>query len=147
MEIKEFLDGFEEKRAGLLPILYAFQEEKASITAKEVQEVAEQLKLEFAEIKQVAEEVVGIEVRETPKRVIKVCTNIHCDVAGSDKLIHFLCQTLKVNAGEISKKNDTAFVATKCFGYCDIGPNVEINGKLFDEVTTEKLAKILKPNG
>ncbi|MCC7430953.1 NAD(P)H-dependent oxidoreductase subunit E [bacterium] len=140
MSTSKFLEG------GFLPVLFAFSEEKASISKEEILEVAKQFKLDFEEVRQVVDEVLEIPIRKTPQKIIKVCTNIHCNIAGSEKLVDFLCQKLKVKLGEISQKTDTALVSAKCFGYCDIGPNIEINGKMFDSVTTQSLVKILKEN-
>jgi NADH:ubiquinone oxidoreductase subunit E len=81
-----------------------------------------------------------------PKKIL-VCTNFRanpnhpsCAARGSKALVAELTQQLQHKNVSIEVEE------IQCMGYCNAGPNLRLipNGEIFHEVSTKKLAKIIK---
>ena len=80
----------------------------------------------------------------TGKHHIGICTGTTCHLHGSSKLLKHLEQSLKVKEGETTSDGQFTIVPVKCVGNCDEAPNVTVDNKVYNKVTTADLDKIVK---
>ncbi len=71
-----------------------------------------------------------------------VCVNVHCSMNGADELVEHLVVAHGV-APDIESEAGLSLELTYCFGACDMGPNVEIDGEFYDGVTPEELDRLI----
>jgi NADH:ubiquinone oxidoreductase subunit E len=78
----------------------------------------------------------------TAARRLVVCTNIHCAVNGSDELLDHLLFKYHAAPG-FEAEGGVVVEEACCFAACELGPNVEIDGVIYDGVTPERLDELL----
>lgn len=76
------------------------------------------------------------------KHQMTVCVNVHCEMNGAHGLVEHLVVAHGV-APDVESGNGLSLELTFCFGACDMGPNVEIDGVFYDGVTPEHLDEII----
>lgn len=76
------------------------------------------------------------------KVCMSVCVNVHCSMNGADELVEHLVSHYGV-APDVPSETGLSVELTYCFGACDLGPNVEIDGQFSDGVTVEILDGLL----
>jgi len=84
---------------------------------------------------------------------VVVCRGTACHTRGSKVLLETLRVLLGFGEDEL-KENEKVFLTTKdnkftirtvaCFGQCALAPVVDIDGKIYSHMTTEKLKKLIK---
>jgi predicted ArsR family transcriptional regulator/(2Fe-2S) ferredoxin len=76
------------------------------------------------------------------KHQMAVCVNVHCEMNGANELVEHLVVAHGV-APDVESDAGLSLELTYCFGACDIGPNVEIDGVFYDGVTPDKLDDLI----
>ena len=137
--IDKFL-AIQEDKEDVFGILH-FVQSKLGYIPKDIQEyIAEKMKIDISEITQTIE-ISSYFLEEKFKTKIVVCTGPSCSLKGSKFVLDELAKRLKV---KIDNKNEEILLTTKrCFGACNYGINVEINGELIHGVTISNLENIL----
>jgi NADH-quinone oxidoreductase subunit E len=89
----------------------------------------------------VSEGLRGEEVACGVRRLV-ICTNIHCVMNGSEELIDHLLLNYGVVPG---LETETGLLVEEacCFAACELGPNVDIDGVIYDGVTPAQLDDLL----
>lgn len=73
------------------------------------------------------------------KHNVKVCMGSSCFARGNLQNLNFLENYIKENNKEI----EIELVGAHCQEKCDIGPNIYIDEKLYNEVNEDKLKEII----
>lgn len=76
------------------------------------------------------------------KHCMSVCVNVHCSMNGADELVEHLVSNYGI-APDVPTEDGLSLELTYCFGACDMGPNVELDGEFTDGVTVERLDELL----
>ncbi len=77
------------------------------------------------------------------KFVIRFCHNISCMLNDADNLISYLEQKLQIKTGETTKDKKFSLKKVECLGACVGAPVMQIGDKYYENLTTDKLDKIL----
>ena len=94
---------------------------------------------------EVADEVPGAAAQHDQcarKHKMSVCVNIHCSMNGADDIVEHLVVQHGV-APDVESDSGLSLELTYCFGACDLGPNVEIDGVFYDGITADQLDRII----
>lgn len=75
--------------------------------------------------------------------VISVCLGTACYVKGSERILGALKNELKIDVGETTEDMKFTLLTTRCLGTCALSPVMMINGKVYSQVTTKKVASII----
>jgi NADH:ubiquinone oxidoreductase subunit E len=70
-----------------------------------------------------------------------VCVNVHCEMNGASELVEHL--VLAHGVAPDVETDGLSLELTYCFGACDMGPNVEIDGTFYDGVTPQQLDRLI----
>ncbi len=74
------------------------------------------------------------------KRVIKLCHGSSCFSRGNKNLVSVVQHFIRAN----NLEDKVAFSGDHCFEVCSNGPNIKIDGKLFQHINEENIEEILK---
>ena len=77
------------------------------------------------------------------KYLIQVCHNISCALLGADSLIAYLEDKLGIKLGETTSDGLFTLVAVECLGSCCTAPMMQINNDYYENLTREKVDRIL----
>jgi len=75
---------------------------------------------------------------------VKVCKGTACHAACGDASVGWLEKALGLRLGETSADGEVSLEAVYCLGFCNAGPTVEIEGKIYGELTPEKAELLAK---
>jgi NADH:ubiquinone oxidoreductase subunit E len=67
-------------------------------------------------------------------KTIRICTGKHCTERGSNRIL----DTLKSNYPS------TKIEESECMGYCELGPNITMDGKIFHECKNKDIVSRLE---
>ncbi|MBI3577925.1 MAG: NAD(P)H-dependent oxidoreductase subunit E, partial [Ignavibacteriales bacterium] len=81
--------------------------------------------------------------KPTGKHHIEVCTNVSCMLRGSEKIVKHLEERLGVEMGQTTQDMQWTISEVECMGSCGTAPMVAIGEEYYENLTTEKVDKIL----
>jgi NADH-quinone oxidoreductase subunit E len=136
----------DQKRSAVLGALTAAQHHNHGFLTTEIMdEVAAYLELPPIAVYEVASFYSMYETKPVGRHSISVCTNVSCMLRGADRIVEHLEKRLNVSLGESTK--DGRFYLKReeeCLAACCGAPAMQINHKYFENLTPEKIDKILE---
>jgi NADH-quinone oxidoreductase subunit F len=123
MVLEEILKPYAVRgREALLPVLWDIQTAYGHIDAEAVSAVSHVLHVPVADIYGVIGFYSLLHDEPTGERVIRVCTDPACGIAGADKIVDDLCRRLGIRPGETTPDGRYTVMHTTCLGLCEHAP-------------------------
>ena len=142
--VKKELGRYEDRYSAIIPCLYKAQEENGWISSDVVDCLAKEMDLPHARIWEVAKFYTMFNKEPVGKYHIQVCCNISCAMAGGRELTQHICKKLGVKEGEISENGKFTVSRVECLGSCGTAPMMQVNDEYHENLTEEKVDKLLK---
>lgn len=142
--VKELSDKHGHARESLMPILQAIVQKHNYLTDEAMVEVARELDISAAEVYGTASFYTFLDTQVKGKYVIRVCKTITCSMKGKSDIIQTIEEMLNIKVGETTSDKQFSLIETNCIGWCHKAPAILINDLPFTELTTEKVAEIIK---
>ena len=142
--ISELLGHYpvDRKRAAMLPALRLLQELRGWCTPEGMKAVADKLETTVERAYEVATFYVMFHTEKPGKYVIDVCTNLSCALRGAEGMLKHLEVKLGTQAGT---NGDKFFLReTECLASCGTAPCMQINEDHHENLTKEKVDKLLE---
>jgi NADH-quinone oxidoreductase subunit E len=139
----EMLTHYPTKRSVLVPTLLYAQDEIGSLTDEVIAELAQRLDLTELEVRNVISYYSMLTTKPRGKYNVQVCTNIACMLVGGEGLLDH-CKK-KLGVGHKGTTADGLFTLeeVECIGACSWAPAIQINYDFHENLTEEKLDKVL----
>lgn len=140
-KIDKLIGRYPEKRSAALMLLHVVQEEKGYISKEATEWIAQKLDLEPINIHELV--TFYPMFREAPigKKHIKVCRTLSCALNGSYTLCKKLQEELKCGLNETSEDGNYHIEFVECIASCGTAPVVQVDEKLYENITPEKAAE------
>jgi len=142
-KIGALMGKYPHRRSALIPALHLAQEELGYLPPEALLEVAEQFEMQPNEVLEVASFYTMLFKKPVGKYVIQVCTNISCLLCGSERILKHLEKRLGLRPGETTADNRFTLVEVECLASCGTAPAIQINEDYHEDLTPEKLDRIL----
>jgi len=142
-QIQDLIGRYPRKRSALIPALQLAQKEAGHISADIVSEIAEIFSLTPTEVNEVASFYTMLYKKPVGKYVIQVCTNISCMLCNAEGIMEHLTRRLGLCPGETSPDKKYTLLEVECLGSCGTSPVVQINEEYYEDLTPDKLDRIL----
>jgi NADH-quinone oxidoreductase E subunit len=142
-QIQLLIGKYPKKRSALIPSLQLAQKETGYLTSDAMQEIAGIFELSPNEVYEVASFYTMLYKKPVGKYVIQVCTNISCMLCNAEQIVDHLTKRLGIKLGETSPDKKYTLVEVECLGSCGTSPVVQINEDYYEDLTPEKLDRIL----
>jgi NADH-quinone oxidoreductase E subunit len=142
-QIQLLIGKYPKKRSALIPSLQLAQKETGYLTSDAMQEIAGIFELSPNEVYEVASFYTMLYKKPVGKYVIQVCTNISCMLCNAEQIVDHLTKRLGIKFGETSPDKKYTLVEVECLGSCGTSPVVQINEDYYEDLTPEKLDRIL----
>jgi NADH-quinone oxidoreductase subunit E len=136
-----------QKQSAILPILLLLQEHNQGWLSKSYLDyAADYLEMPKIAVYEVATFYSMYDLEPKGRHKINVCTNISCLLADSDGdgIMHCLEKKLKIKAGETTPDGLFSLKEVECLGACVGAPMMQIDNEYYENLTEEKIEKILK---
>jgi NADH-quinone oxidoreductase subunit E len=143
-QIAELLTHYppDRKSAGMLPALRILQTLKGWLPPEGMKLVAERLETTVPHCYEVATFYVMFHTEKPGKYVIDVCTNLSCALRGAEGLLTYLEQKLGQTAGVRTEKYFLR--ETECLASCGTAPCFQVNEDHYENLTRDKVDRILE---
>ena len=142
--IEKVLEGIDTNARDIfLPVLRRTQEVYGFIPQEAVTELAKRLKTTPAHLYGVATFYDQFSLAPQGRNVIRLCTNMACNVNGAETLLGFLRSKLKITKGNTTADGRYTVIESECIGSCGRAPAMMINDDFHYDLTPQKIEKIL----
>ena len=143
-QVKAIIDKLPEKRSALIPLLQLAQQRYGYISPEAARWVGEQIDLEPTEVLAVSTFYAMLHHEPIGRHKLWVCHSISCYLRGCDKILQHIKQKLGIKEYETSSDGKFYLERAECLGCCDSAPMMDINGKVYGNLTIEKVDELLR---
>ncbi|MBI2336412.1 MAG: NADH-quinone oxidoreductase subunit NuoE [Deltaproteobacteria bacterium] len=143
-EFQKILQRYSIKRAALLPALWLVQKQTGFISREAMLYVAGLLDVAPAKVYEVVTFYTMFHQKPVGEYHIQVCRTLSCQLLGSPSITEHLKKRLGIGLGEITTDGRFSLVEVECLGSCGTGPMFQVNDEYHENLTIEKVDKILE---
>jgi NADH-quinone oxidoreductase subunit E len=144
--VKKIMSRYPEGRtkSALIPVLHVAQAEFGGWLSPEVMDyVASVLKIEPIEVFEVASFYTMFNLKPVGKVVIEVCQTSSCWLNGAEDIVKYIEKKLHIKVGETSSDGMFTLKVAECLGSCGTAPMMQCGASFHENLTYEKVDKIL----
>ena len=124
------LDAYRGRgREALLPALWDVQGALGSISPLHVHQISHALRVPEADIYGVIGFYTLYHEAATGRRIIRVCADPSCALAGADDVLHGVCARLGIHEGETTADGEYTVEHSPCLGLCDYAPAALVSAR------------------
>jgi NADH-quinone oxidoreductase subunit E len=131
------------KRSALVPMLLYAQDEVGYISDEVITELAQRLDLLELDVRNVLSYYSMLRTKPAGKYNVQVCTNISCMLRGGYELLDHCKHRLGIDHKGVTPDGLFSLEEVECIGACCWAPAVQVNYDFHDNLTPEKLDKVL----
>ena len=142
-QIQALMGKYPRRRSALIPAMQLAQKEAGHLSTETVCEIARIFDLTPNEVNEVASFYTMLYKKPVGKYVIQVCTNISCLLCDAESIMEHLIKKLGIRPGETSADKRFTLLEVECLGSCGTSPVIQINEDYYEDLTPEKLDRIL----
>jgi len=143
-EIKERMVRYPKRKSAILPALTVAFRQVGHLSEIIYREISEIIEVPYIEVAEAASFYTMFPKEPVGKYLIQVCHNISCALLGADSLIGYLESRLGIKKGETTPDNLFTLISVECLGSCATAPMMQINDKYYENLTREKVDRILE---
>lgn len=143
-KFENLVTRYPNKRAALLPILHLVQEEFGGwISPEAIKYIAELFGLTELDVYDTMSFYTMFYDKKMGKFVIEVCRTLSCEIMGASTVTEYLENKLGIKSGETTADGLFSIRNAECLGSCGTAPMMKVNDDFYENLTTEKLDKII----
>ena len=141
--MKRYPEG--KHKSALLPVLHLAQDEFGGWLDTPVMDyVATLLKIEPIEVYEVASFYSMYNLKPVGKYLFEVCQTGPCMLNGSDQIIDYIKQKLRIKVGETTTDGLFTLKTVECLGACGYAPMMQLGKTYREHLTKEKVDAIVE---
>jgi NADH-quinone oxidoreductase subunit E len=140
----EMLGHYPTKRSVLVPTLLYAQDEIGFLSDEVVLEIAGRLDLTELDVRSVISYYSLLTTKRRGKYNVQVCTNIACMLCGGEELLTHCKKKLGIGHKGTTPDGIFSLEEVECIGACSWAPAVQVNYDFHENLTLEKLDRVLE---
>lgn len=134
----------ERSRSALIPLLFVIQRERGWVDNPGVNFLAKFLGIEVTDVWETATFYSMFNLRKVGKHHIQICKTLSCKIMGEPQITEHICNKLGIHAGETTEDGKFTVSLVECLGSCGTAPMMQIGFDYHEDLTIEKVDKILE---
>lgn len=135
----------DQRQSAVIPALTIVQNaHKGSLTVELMNAVADYLQVDRMAAYEVATFYSMFDLKPVGKHKLYVCTNISCQLCGSDEIIEHLASKYDLRIGNTSQDGRFTLYAVECLAACDGAPMMQVGKDCYYHLTPSKLDQVLE---
>jgi len=142
-KIETLIRRYPQPRSALVPSLHLAQAEAGHLSPEIIRVLAKIFRLSPNEVYEVASFYTMLYKGPVGRYVIQVCTNISCLLCNCEEIMAHLQKRLGIKPGETTSDGKFTLLEVECLASCGTAPVVQINEDYHENLTVEKLDRIL----
>ncbi|MCO5334398.1 MAG: NADH-quinone oxidoreductase subunit NuoE [Pyrinomonadaceae bacterium] len=137
----------ERKRSALVPLLFIVQRERGWIDNPGVNFLAKFLDIEVTDVWETATFYSMFNMHPIGRHHIQICKTLSCKIMGEPDITEHICSKLGIKPGETTEDGKFTVSLVECLGSCGTAPMMQIGFDYHEDLTIEKVDKILDECG
>jgi len=134
----------DKQQSAVMALLYLAQRQNNNwIPIKALKYVAKYLKMPYIKVYEVATFYSMYNLSPVGDKFIQVCTTTPCMIRGAYKIVDACKEKISKDQNKISTSGKCSWVEVECLGACVNAPVVQINDDYYEDLTKEKMLKII----
>ena len=133
----------ERKRSALIPLLFVIQRERGWVDNEGVNFLAKFLDLNATDVWETATFYSMFNLRPVGRHHIQICKTLSCKIMGEPEITEHVCSKLGIHPGETTADGKYTVSLVECLGSCGTAPMMQIGFDYHEDLTTEKVDKIM----
>jgi len=142
-KFNEILKQYDSKRSALLPVLHLAQDEFGHLSDPVIEYLAKLMDLSTAQVMEVVSFYHMFHRKPRGEHHLQFCATISCWMNGSHQLYKNTCARLGIKDGEVTPDGKFSVQRVECLGSCGSAPVVQINECYYENLTPEKLNRLI----
>jgi NADH-quinone oxidoreductase subunit E len=142
--IQKELKRYERRESALIPALFEAQRVFGWISEEVIDLLAMEMDIPHARVAEVSDFYTMFNKKPVGKYHIQVCTNISCAMVGAREVADYICSKLKVKLEDVTSDGRFTVSQVECLGSCGTAPMAQINDDYHENLTHEKIDKLLE---
>ena len=130
-------------RSALIPLLMLVQRERGWIDNPGVNFLAKFLNLEVTDVWETATFYSMFNLRPVGRHHIQICKTLSCRIMGEPDITDHICSKLGIHPGETTEDGKFTVTMVECLGSCGTAPMMQIGFDYHEDLTVEKVDKII----
>jgi NADH-quinone oxidoreductase subunit E len=143
----EMVPHYPTKRSALVPTLLYAQDEVGFLSDEVIAEIAGRLDLTELEVRNVISYYSMLTTKPRGKFNVQVCTNISCLVRGAEEILDHCQKKLGVSNKGTTPDGLFYLEEVECIGACSWAPAAQVNYDFHENLTAEKMDRVLEEYG
>ncbi|MBN2094634.1 MAG: NAD(P)H-dependent oxidoreductase subunit E [Candidatus Aenigmarchaeota archaeon] len=127
----------------LLTVLEEIVRQEGYVSFEKLDKVSRGLGMPLAKLYGVASFYAFLPTKKCGQHIIRVCGSPSCYLNKSFTLLDFLKKELGVKLGDTTTDGKFTLEKASCLGQCDKAPSMMVDGKVYTNLTEEKIRQIL----
>lgn len=134
----------DRSRSALIPLLFVIQRERGYIDNPGVNFLAKFLNLEVTDVWETATFYSMLNLRPVGRHHIQICKTLSCKIMGEPEITEHICSKLGIHPGETTEDGKFTVSLVECLGSCGTAPMMQIGFDYHEDLTIDKVDKILE---
>lgn len=142
-EIEKLRKRYPESRSLVLPLMWMLQKRDGYISDDAVHLIAGELDIPPIWVEEVRSWYSMFSRDKEGTFVLEICNNLSCSLMGSQDIIDYICDKLKIKVGETTKDGTFTVKTAECLGSCGTGPMMQVGDMYYEMLDEKKVDEIL----
>ena len=127
----------------VIPCLHRIQQDRGYIADSDIDELVEYLGVPRIQVEEVLSFYTMFRRKPIGRHHVEVCRNVSCSLRGAERLIGHLQDKLGVKPGETTPDGRFTLATCECMGSCGTAPMMVVDGAYHENLSIEKVDRIL----
>lgn len=144
IDLPDFISKYpRNQRDNLIPILQDIQDRYGYLPGEALSALADYLGLPVVKIYSVATYYNQFCFEKRGRFHLQVCGGMGCHLDGSSRVLRELKKILEIEDGGMTRDQLFSLEVVPCLGACHLAPVISINGRLYGQLSSRDLSKLL----
>jgi NADH-quinone oxidoreductase subunit E/NADH dehydrogenase (ubiquinone) flavoprotein 2 len=140
--IKRYPEG--RQQSAVMPLLDIVQRQEGWVSMAAMHVVAEMLDMAPMRVYEVATFYTMFHLKPVGKVHVQVCTNLPCQLRGSDAVVHACEKHLGIGMGQTTEDGKFSLAEVECLGACVNAPVIWIGDDYYEDLDAESTVKMIE---
>jgi NADH-quinone oxidoreductase subunit E len=128
----------------VLPCLRRIQEDRGFVADSDVDDLVAWLGVPRIQVEEVLSYYTQFRRKPIGRWHVQACRNVSCSMRGAERLIDHLSGRLGVKPGETTADGRYTLSTVECLGSCGTAPVVVVNETYHEDMSAEKVDRLLE---
>ena len=139
---RRFPAGFDSSL--VLPCLRRIQEDRGYVADSDIEELVAYLGVPRIQVEEVLAYYTQFRRAPIGRWHLEACRNVSCSMRGSERLLSHLSRKLGVEPGQTTPDGRFTLSTCECLGSCGTAPVVVVNDRYHEDMSVEKIDRLLE---